>query len=214
MKHLKNYLIKNKFLLALAVIIAFFCKFSIGYFSSAVNAYTDALIISYSKRIVDEGVSSGVISLLDGKSILNEVYDENGKVSYAYLDVQILNYLRSNISKYVLDCIEQINNGENFESIELPLGYFFGRNYFLSNGIKVPIELEVIGYQDVAIEKNVKTLGLNTTILEINLIIELNIRSVIPFQTDVITSKSAIPLALEILNNDIPYYLGDITNNK
>ena len=63
------------------------------------------------------------------------------------------------------------------------------------------------------IEKNVETLGLNTTILEINLVVELSIRSVIPFQTDVINSKSSIPLALEILNNDIPYYLGDILNN-
>jgi hypothetical protein len=45
------------------------------------------------------------------------------------------------------------------------------------------------------------------------LVVELNIRSVIPFQTDVINSKTSIPLALEILNNDIPYYLGDILNN-
>lgn len=213
MKHLKNYLIKNKFLIALSIIMAFLCKFSIGYFSNAVTAYTDSLIINYSNKVVNEGVSSGVIDLLDGKTLLNEVYDENGKVSYAYLDVQVLNYLRNNISKYVLGCIDAINDGESFESIELPLGYFFGRNYFLSNGVKVPIDLEVMGYQEVSIEKEVKTLGLNTTILEINLIIELNIRSVIPFQTNIITTKSAIPLALEILNNDIPYYLGDILNN-
>ena len=213
MKHLKNYLKKSKLTIALAIILAFVCKFSVGYFSDAVNAYTEALIKSYSKEVIDKGVSSGIITLLDGKSLLNEVYDENGKVSYAYLDVQILNYLRSNIAEYILECINEINDGDDFKSIELPLGYFFGRNYFLSNGIKVPIELEVIGYQDVFIEKNVETLGLNTTILEINLVVELSIRSVIPFQTDVINSKSSIPLALEILNKDIPYYLGDILNN-
>lgn len=213
MKHLKNYLKKSKLAIALAIVIGFFGKFSMGYFSSAVNAYTEALIISYSKEVIDKGVSTGIIDLLDGKSILNEVYDETGKVSYAYLDVQILNYLRSNIAEYIVSCINEINDGDDFKSIELPLGYFFGRNYFLSNGIKVPIELEVIGYQDVFIEKNLDTIGLNTTILEINLVVELNIRSVIPFQTDVINCKTSIPLALEILNNDIPYYLGDILNN-
>jgi sporulation protein YunB len=181
-----------------------------GYFSDAVNAYTESLIKSYSKEVIDKGVSSGIINLLDGKSLLNEIYDENGKVSYAYLDVQILNYLRNNIAEYILECINEINDGDDFKSIELPLGYFFGRNYFLSNGIKVPIELEVIGHQDVFIEKNVETVGLNTTILEINLVVELSIRSVIPFQTDVIESITSIPLGLEILNNDIPYYLGDI----
>ena len=213
MKLLVKYLIKSKLTIVLALLLAFLCKFSMGYFSNAINAYTEALIISYSKEVIDKGVSTGIIDLLDGKSILNEVYDEKGKVSYAYLDVQILNYLRSNIAEYILKCINEINEGEDFKSIELPLGYFFGRNYFLSNGIKVPIHLEVIGYQDVFIEKKINTLGLNTTILEINLVVELNIRSVIPFQTDIINSKSSIPLALEILNNDIPYYLGDILNN-
>ena len=213
MKHLKNYLKKSKLTIALAIIVGLVGRFSMGYFSTAVNAYTEALIKSYSKEIIDKGVSNGIITLLDGKSILNEVYDASGKVSYAYLDVQILNYLRSNIAEYILACINEINDGDEFKSIELPLGYFFGRNYFLSNGIKVPIELEVIGYQDVFIEKNLQTIGLNTTILEVNLVIELNIRSVIPFQTDVINSKTSIPLALEILNNDIPYYLGDILNN-
>lgn len=210
MKHLKNYLKKSKLTIALAILVGLLGKFSMGYFSTAVNAYTEALIKSYSKEIIDKGVSTGIINLLDGKSLLNEVYDETGKVSYAYLDVQILNYLRSNIAEYIVMCITEINDGDEFKSIELPLGYFFGRNYFLSNGIKVPIELEVIGYQDVFIEKNIETIGLNTTILEINLVVELNIRSVIPFQTDVINSKTSVPLALEILNNDIPYYLGDI----
>ena len=210
MKHLKNYLKKSKLTIALAIIVGLLGKFSMGYFSTAVNAYTEALIKSYSKEIIDKGVSTGIINLLDGKSLLNEVYDETGKVSYAYLDVQILNYLRSNIAEYIVMCINEINDGDEFKSIELPLGYFFGRNYFLSNGIKVPIELEVIGYQDVFIEKTIETVGLNTAILEINLVVELNIRSVIPFQTDVINSKTSIPLALEILNNDIPYYLGDI----
>ena len=210
MKHLKNYLKKSKLTIALAILVGLLGKFSMGYFSTAVNAYTEALIKSYSKEVIDKGVSNGIINLLDGKSLLNEVYDENGKVSYAYLDVQILNYLRSNIAEYIVICINEINDGDEFKSIELPLGYFFGRNYFLSNGIKVPIELEVIGYQDVFIEKNIETIGLNTSVLEINLVVELNIRSVIPFQTDVINSKTSIPLALEILNNDIPYYLGDI----
>ena len=210
MKLLKHYLKKSSILFILALIIGLIGRLSMGYFSDAVKTYAESLIRNYSRGIIDQGVTKGVIEDLNGESLVQEVYDSTGKVSYAYLDVQILNYLRSNIAEYIVLCINEINDGDEFKSIELPLGYFFGRNYFLSNGIKVPIELEVIGYQDVFIEKNLETIGLNTTILEINLVIELNIRSVIPFQTDVINSKTSIPLALEILNNDIPYYLGDI----
>lgn len=181
-----------------------------GYFSTAVNAYTESVILNYAKEIVDLGVTEGVVELLDGKSILNEVYDSNGKVSYAYLDAQTINYLRNNISRYVAKCINEINDGKKLDTIEFPLGYFFGRNYFLANGIKVPIDIEVVGYQDIEIEKIVESYGLNTTILQLNLIITLFIKTVIPFQSDIIESRSSIPIALEILNNDIPYYLGDI----
>lgn len=181
-----------------------------GYFSSAISAYTDSLIISYAREVIDNGVSEGVVDLLDGKSILKEVYDNNGKVSYAYLETKSLNNLRNNISTYLAESINIINNGERFESIELPLGYFFGRNYFFSNSMKVPIHLEVVGHQNVEIEKVVESYGLNTTILQINLLVTMSIRSVIPFQSKIVDVKTTIPVALEILNNDIPYYLGDI----
>lgn len=210
MKPLVKYLKRSSIFLVLALFIGFAGKFSMNYFSQAVNAYTEALIISYTRQVVDQGVTEGVVELLDGKSIIHEVYDANGKVSYAYLDAKTVNYLRNNISKYLNECIATINQGEQFQSIELPLGYFFSRNYFLANGVKVPIALEVIGHQEVEIEKQVESYGLNTTIFQLNLNVSLTIRSVIPFQTDVVESKCSIPIALEILNNDIPYYLGDI----
>ncbi len=197
-------------MLVLALIIGLIGKFSMSYFSQAVKAYTESLILNYTRQIIDEGVSEGVVKLLDGKSLITESYDENGKVSYAYLDAQTVNYIRNNISKYIANCINTINEEKDFSSIELPLGYFFGRNYFLSNGIKVPIDLEVVGHQNVEIEKIVENYGLNTTILQINLNVTIYIRSVIPFQTEMIESKTVVPIALEILNNDIPYYLGDI----
>ncbi len=179
-----------------------------NYFSTAIKAYTDSLIISYANEVIDEGVSEKVIKLLDGKSVLCESYDSTGKVTYAYLDVNTLNLVRSNVSMYLVDCVSEINDGKTFETIELPLGYFFGLNYFFSKSIKVPIDLEVIGNQKVEIEKNIESYGLNTTVLQINLAISLNIRSVIPFQNNIIETKINIPIALEILNNDIPYYLG------
>lgn len=210
MKHLFKYLKKNSLLLFLALIVGLVWKFSMGYFSSAVSAYTDSLIISYAREIIDQGVSEGVVEFLDGKSILKEVYDNNGKVSYAYLETKTLNNLRNNISNYVAESIDIINDGQRFESIELPLGYFFGRNYFFSNSLKIPINLEVVGHQNVEIEKNVDSYGLNTTILQVNLVVTMSIRSVIPFQSNVVDVKTVVPVALEILNNDIPYYLGDI----
>ncbi len=208
MRLLKKWLWIISILILIITFIIYATKFTMNYFSTAIKAYTDSLIISYANKVIDEGVNEKVIKLLDGKSVLCESYDSTGKVTYAYLDVNTLNLVRSNVSKYLVDCINEINDGKTFETIELPLGYFFGLNYFFSKSIKVPIDLEVVGNQDVDIEKNIESYGLNTTVLQINLVISLNIRSVIPFQNNIIETKISIPIALEILNNDIPYYLG------
>ena len=210
MKALKNYLKKNSIMFLLALIIGLIGRMSVGYFSDAVKTYAESIIINYSRNIIDQGVTNGVIDDLNGESLLQEVYDSNGKVSYAYLDARKINMIRTNTSKYVTEAIDVINNQDTFKSIEIPLGYFFGRNYFLSNGIKVPIELEVIGNQSIEIKSSVESYGINTTILKVELHVSLDIQSVIPFQSAKIKTNTIIPLSLEIINNEIPYYLGDL----
>ena len=210
MKALKNYLKNNSIMFLLALIIGLIGRMSVGYFSDAVKTYAESIIINYSRNIIDQGVTNGVIDDLNGESLLQEVYDSNGKVSYAYLDARKINMIRTNTSKYVTEAIDVINNQDTFKSIEIPLGYFFGRNYFLSNGIKVPIELEVIGNQSIEIKSSVESYGINTTILKVELHVSLDIQSVIPFQSAKIKTNTIIPLSLEIINNEIPYYLGDL----
>ena len=212
MKHFQNYLKKNSLTFLLALILGVLGKMSMGYFSDAVNTYTESLIINFSRDVIDQGVTNAVINDLKGESLLKESYDSYGKVSYAYLDAQKINMIRTNTSKYIMEVVDVINKQDNFKSIEIPLGYFFGRNYFLSNGIRIPVHLEVIGNQKIDIKSNIESYGLNTTILQIDLYVCLEIQSVIPFQSNKIVTETLIPLSLESMNNDIPYYLGDLMN--
>ena len=212
MKHFQNYLKKNSLTFLLALILGVLGKMSMGYFSDAVNTYTESLIINFSRDVIDQGVTNAVINDLKGESLLKESYDSYGKVSYAYLDAQKINMIRTNTSKYIMEVVDVINKQDNFKSIEIPLGYFFGRNYFLSNGIRIPVHLEVIGNQKIDIKSNIESYGLNTTLLQIDLYVCLEIQSVIPFQSNKIVTETLIPLSLEIMNNDIPYYLGDLMN--
>ncbi|MDE7263941.1 MAG: sporulation protein YunB [Anaeroplasmataceae bacterium] len=211
---MKKFVWLGSFLLLIILFVFFAGRFTMSYFSEAIGVYTESLIISYATKVIDKGINNGVVELLDGKSVLNETCDSTGKVTYAYLDVKTINHLRNNISEYLTECIETINKGEEFHTVELPIGYFFGLNYFYSKGIRVPIDLEVVGNQEVVIEKTIESYGLNTTVLQINMVISLNIQSVIPFQRNMVQTQISIPVAFEILNNDIPYYLGDIVKSS
>ena len=100
------------------------------------------------------------------------------------------------------------DSSEDFDSIDIPMGYFFGFRYFFVDKIKVPLKIDVIGNQDVEISVDANDLGINTTMIEINLFVAIDIQVVIPFQENITRTEVTIPLAIEIMHNDVPYYLG------
>lgn len=208
---LKSFL-KNKYIWFLGITIFIFGRISSGYFSDGVKIYTSSKVRNYAEGLIAQAVEEKLLNELKNANILVENYDSNGKVSYAYANAHKINEIRNNVILYTDEAINKINAHSDFDVIEVPFGYFFGIKYFLANTVKIPISLEVIGNQDVEVKIDTLSRGINTTIIEIYLDVSIDVQVVIPFQDNVTTTKTKIPLALEIMNNEIPYYLGDITN--
>jgi len=181
-----------------------------GYFSEAVESYTASIVKNYSEGLIADSVDDEILEDLEGANFFIESYDSTGKVSYAYVDSLKLNQIRNDVILYMDQAINLINDHSDFDYIEIPIGYIFGIKYFFSHGLRIPISLEVIGNQDVELKIDTVTKGINTTVIEIYLNISVDIQVVIPFQSELTTTSTSIPLAIEIMNNEIPYYLGDI----
>lgn len=209
MKRLSS-LLKNKLLWLLVAAMIIVIKMASGYFSEAVAIHTASVVRNYSEGLIASAVEEEVLTDLEGANFFNESYDSNGKVSYAYVDSLKLNQVRNDVIQYTDEAISLINEHSDFEYIEIPFGYIFGIKYFLTDGIRIPIRLEVIGNQDVEIVVDTTTKGINTTIVEIYLDVSVDVQVVIPFQSELISTETKIPLTIEIMNNEIPYYLGDI----
>ena len=205
-----KFFLKNKYIWLAALIAAFLFRFSSGYFSESVRIYTDSKIKNYANEVINESIKKEMLTTTDFSDIIIEKYDTNGKVSYAYVNSNKINVIKYKTTEYVQTAIDQINDANNFDKIEIPLGYFFGSKYLLADGIKMPIKLKILGDEDIEIVSDVKTYGINTTIIQINLHIKINIQVVIPFQSQMVESESKIPICFEIINNEVPYYLGDI----
>ena len=211
--HLKSYL-TNKYVWLFSFVLFFVLRFSSGYFSESVETYTNSQIRTYSTDLINQSIADELLSTIDFNDILIEKYDVSGKVSYAYLNSNKINRIKYDTSDYIQNVIERINSHDGLQNIEIPLGYFFGSRFFLADGLKVPINLDVIGNQEVKITADMLEHGINTTIIEIYLEITLFVQVVIPFQSQVVETTSKIPIAFEIMNNEVPYYLGDLLNSK
>ncbi len=208
---LKSYL-RNKYIWVIGLGAILIWRLSSGYFSQAVEIYTDSKVRNYAEGLIAESIEERLLNELNDGNLFIENYDSNGNVSYAYIDSYKINKIRNDVILYTDEAINEINDHQDFGYIEVPLGYFFGIKYFLADGVRVPIDLEVIGNQDVELDMQTLSKGINTTIVQINLNIDIHIQVVIPFQSKITTTSTIIPLAIQIMNNDIPYYLGDLFN--
>lgn len=205
---LKFYL-RNKIIWILGIIVFILFKVSSGYFSETVKLYTTSMVRNYSEALIANSIENELMDKIGNSSFLIEKYNSKGYVSYAYLNSYKVNDVRNSIILYMDEAIEEINQHNDLQSIDIPLGYLFGTKYFLTHGIKIPITLDVIGNQDVEVKIDTISKGINTTIIEIYLLVSIDIQVVIPLQKEVVITETKIPLSIEILNNEIPYYLGD-----
>ena len=177
---------------------------------SKFNAENDhEKIKNYAEDVIITSIEEEILDNVSDSDFLVESYDSQGKVSYAYFDTQKINLVRNTIAKYMDNIINRIEHHQDLQKIDIPIAYFLGTKYFLSNSFKIPISLEVVGNQDIDIKTEKIVSGLNTTIFEINLVIAVEIYVVIPFQSKKIETSTQIPIAIEILNNEIPYYYSD-----
>lgn len=209
MKRLGNYLV-NKYLWILLIIVFVVYQLGTHYLSSSVEAFTNSRISSYANELITKSIEEKVIAIISSEDYFVEHYDNSGKVSYAYLNTTKINEIRGNTSKYLVYSLREINEHKEFDTLNIPLGYFIGTTSFLANGVRVPLNIEVVGNQSVDIDANIVNKGINTTIIELYLIINVNIIVAIPFQSRVVNTKTKIPLSMQIMNNEVPYYLGDI----
>ncbi|MGM9970771.1 MAG: sporulation protein YunB [Anaeroplasma sp.] len=206
---LKRFLF-NKYFLFIILPIILLIAFIIRYFSSSVDNYISSNVKNYAEALVVRSIDSEIIDRIEDSDFLKEHYDSNGFVSYAYVDTKKMNEVRNNVSDYINAVMEDIALQEEITSVDIPLGYFLGTKYFLNNDLAIPIKLEILGDQDVDICKNTFSTGINTTIIEFYLAISISIKVVMPLKVKQMTIDIDIPLSMEVMNNEIPYYLGEI----
>ncbi len=190
-------------------IFMIFAKFSFGYFSETVKLYIDQKSRIYAMDIISDSINNDVLSNINDTQIVDKVYDNNKELMSASINTYQANLIRAYVAKSVNKSIESINEQDDFKYIMIPLGYFFSRNYFLANGIRVPINLEIIGSTKLDIKSDVKSYGINSSLVEINLEVAIKMQIMVPFQREQIDLVYNIPLAMEIINSDVPFVLSN-----
>lgn len=97
---------------------------------------------------------------------------------------------------------------------EIPSGVIFGNSFLANIGPKIPVRFSIVGDIISYVNSNVKDYGINNALIEVNVVLELSIQVILPFVTDKISIETSIPVALKLIQGNVPnYYLNGIQNS-
>lgn len=123
--------------------------------------------------------------------------------------IQLISFEQSRQARVVTQVTERANQilMELYkEPIEIPLGQALNSNILAQLGPNVPITLQPMGAAKADIEVRLKQAGINVVSIEVYLLIEADVRIVIPFSSDEAVVTTEFPIEVHILPGEVPNY--------
>lgn len=112
--------------------------------------------------------------------------------------------------------IKNISKLENDNSLifNVPIGVIYDIPILVGIGPKIPFKLDIIANTDNTVHTNIRDYGINNSIIEVILNINLNIQIILPFTSKEVQIKKEIPIDTKIIEGKVPTYYGGIRSNN
>lgn len=126
--------------------------------------------------------------------------------SLMYLEkgnVEKLNLYNYNLSTY------KNNKLKKGVIYELPSGIIFN-NVILNNLFpKIPVKIDLIGNIFCRLDTDIKSYGINNALITVNVVVEVEIKILLPFISENTKIVESIPIIMKIVEGEIPSYYFD-----
>ena len=230
---------KNKFkiiigIILLVIIVSLVLIYKVGRkINKTIIEYSLNEAERFGVYIINYSIDKEFINQFDD-SIISTKRNHSDEIQLVDIDTKKANKLLEEVTIRIQENLIKLENGEisnfdlsnslqglRFKNIkqgvvcEIPEGIIYN-NVFLSNiGPAIPIKMTFIGQVNSNIKTRVKKYGINNVYIEVYIHIEVKQRVIMPLSTKDIVAESDIPLAIKIINGEIPnYYLNPITKDS
>jgi hypothetical protein len=182
------------------VIVGIVSLISHGYFSEAVKT----VVVTKAKNVGAKYITDIIGEEINTKEI-KLFYEKvsNDGVIQASFDVNKANIILNDVRSKLDDLVETFNNDCDFK-VDIPVNYLFiPSSYFLSN-VTLDVDCSNIISYEAKLVSDIKEYGINSSLVSLIVAIDIKYQVVIPFIYSDIISYVEIPLALEIINGEVP----------
>lgn len=98
---------------------------------------------------------------------------------------------------------------------EIPSGVIFNKSILTNIGPRIPVKISLAGSIASHVNTKVTDYGINSALIEVNIVLELSEQVILPFVKSKIKIESKIPVALKLVQGNVPnYYSNGINTNS
>lgn len=224
-----KYIIKESDIILIIIVAILIITYS---FIKIFTIKSEPILLDYAKR-----KSNNIISILINKSInevlINDNYeniiildkDENGNIESLSFNNQIINEILYLSTDNLLNSINMLENNkyqeissDYFSNKELiyyiPIGVIHNLSVLINIGPRIPFKIDILSSVNNEIFTNVKEYGINSSMIEIYLNINLQVQVILPFTSELFDINKQILLDSKIIQGKIPEYYGGLVTKS
>lgn len=207
-------MLKKRFIFSIIILMLIslsIVKIIDNYYSKATNDY----IYNETKIIVYNTLNTVISECIEPylKEDLILVSKNNDKVSNVVINSNLNNQILKSVHNKLNDNFQN-NLQSSFKSLKIPIGTLISKTIFAGKGFNVEIPIKPIGSYSVDLKTKSKTQGINTSILEVVLIITFTVETLIPLNASTNVVSNEFLLSSILIQGEVPNYYYASTNNE
>lgn len=201
---------KKVIIIVISILLVFFMFIKVvdTYYSETTRKY----IYNETKNLVSNNINS-----LISKSISPYLEEELVYINYqdkVVSNVIINTPLYNKILKNIHNELNKIfdNNMNNyFNDLNIPIGSLISKNLFAGRGMNIKIPVIPIGSYSADLKTKSKSIGINTSVIEVVVEVIFNIETIVPLNKQTNTIQNEFLLSSIVIQGEVPnyYYASD-----
>ncbi|MBQ4100126.1 MAG: sporulation protein YunB, partial [Oscillospiraceae bacterium] len=155
-------------------------------------------------------VISAVMSENNYQNITKIISDEEGNIKAIETDIVKINLLKTNILKNLTTEVKKYQT----EEIKVPLGSLLHNEFLSGKGPLVPFKIISVGYIEAEFENKFEDAGINQTVHQIMLKLNLKGSAIIPLLSANINITYSYPITETVIVGDVPNSFTEVVDSR
>ena len=145
--------------------------------------------------------------------LFNVTKNSNNEIEMIDYNTYKVNLFLDKVSSSVQEEISNLTNKK--KTFYIPFFSIFNNPLISNIGPNIPVRLSLTNAVYSNVEIKIKEYGINNCMVEIYILLQTDVRVILPIISDTITITNEVPISYKIINGTIPeYYGGSISKNS